>query len=236
MADAAGPMRRFYKEASSRLAEGGYQILLDDRPVRTPARQPLAVPSERLGEAIAAEWQAQGDKVDARSMSLTGLANAALDHVAPDPQTFARGLASYGETDLLCYRAEGPGALVARQSEVWDPPLAWARRRYDINFEIVPGIMHRAQPRHTLEQLAHAIAARSAFELAAMSPLVTVSGSLVLALALAEGEIDLEDAWAAATLDEQWQLEQWGADAEAEKALATRRVDFEAGYRFLKLL
>ena len=125
---------------------------------------------------------------------------------------------------------------MARQSELWDPPLAWARRRFDINFEIVCGIMHRPQPNNTVQQLAQAVAARDPFELAALSPLVTIGGSLVLALALAEGEIDLETAWSAATLDEQWQLEQWGADAEAEKALETRRRDFDAAYRFLQLL
>jgi chaperone required for assembly of F1-ATPase len=204
--------------------------------VKTPARQPLAVPSERLAQAIAEEWEAQGEKIDARSMPLTGLANAALDRVAADKEAFARGLAVYGESDLLCYRADAPAGLVARQSELWDPLLAWARRRFDVNFEIVSGIMHRPQPQNTIQQLAQAVAARDAFELAALSPLVTIGGSLVLALALAEGEIDLETAWSAATLDEQWQLEQWGADAEAEKALQSRRRDFEAGYRFLKLL
>ena len=229
-------MRRFYKHAVARPGEAGHHILLDERPVKTPARQPLAVPSERLAQAIAEEWEAQGEKIDARSMPLTGLANAALDRVAADKEAFARGLALYGESDLLCYRADAPAGLVARQSELWDPLLAWARRRFDINFEIVSGIMHRPQPQNTIQQLAQAVAARDAFELAALSPLVTIGGSLVLALALAEGEIDLETAWSAATLDEQWQLEQWGADAEAEKALETRRRDFEAGYRFLQLL
>ena len=229
-------MKRFYKDAAARPGEGGHEILLDGRPVKTPARHPLAVPSERLAAAIAQEWQAQGEKIDARSMPLTGLANAAIDRVAPDKETFARGLALYGESDLLCYRAESPAGLVTRQSELWDPPLAWARRRFDINFEVVPGIIHRPQPQNTIQQLAHAVAARDPFELAALSPLVTIGGSLVLALALAEGEVDLETAWAAATLDEQWQLEQWGADAEAEKALEGRRRDFDAAYRFLKLL
>lgn len=229
-------MKRFYTDAGVRAIEGGHEILLDERPVRTPARNALAVPSERLASAIAGEWRAQGEKIDARSMPLTGLANAAIDRVAPDKEAFARGLALYGESDLLCYRAESPAGLVARQSGLWDPLLAWARRRFDINFEVVPGIIHRPQPQNTIQQLAQAVAARDAFELAALSPLVTIGGSLVLALALAEGEIDLGTAWNAATLDEQWQLDQWGADAEAEKALETRRRDFEAAHRFLKLL
>jgi chaperone required for assembly of F1-ATPase len=229
-------MRRFYKEAASRPAEGGHEILLDGRPVKTPARRALVVPSDALAQAVADEWEAQGEKVDPRSMPFTGLANAAIDRVGPDRDSFARSLSQYGESDLLCYRAEGTDSLASRQARLWDPLLAWARRRFDVNFEVIAGIMHRPQPQHTIDQLSHAVAARSAFELAAFSPLVTISGSLVIALALAEGEIGLEEAWAAATLDEAWQLEQWGADAEAEKMLEGRRRDFEAAYRFLQLL
>jgi chaperone required for assembly of F1-ATPase len=169
-------------------------------------------------------------------MPLTGLANAAIDRVSPDPDAFAAGLAQYGESDLLCYRAEGPSALVARQSASWDPILAWARRRFDINFEVVTGIIHRPQPANTIAQLAQAVAARDAFELAALSPLVTISGSLVIALALAEEAIDLETAWAAATLDEAWQAERWGEDEEATARLEARRSEFEAAERFLRLL
>ena len=229
-------MKRFYRNAGSQPTNGGYEILLDGRGVKTPARKPLVVPSERLGQAISGEWNEQAETVNPRSMPLTGLANAAIDRVAPDPAAFARGVATFGESDLLCYRADQPRALVARQSQQWDPLLAWARRRYDVDFEVVTGIMHRPQPDRAVSQLAKAAAARGAFELAALSPLVTVSGSLIIALALAEDEIGLETAWFAATLDEQWQLEQWGSDAEAEKALDARRGDFEAGYRFLKLL
>ncbi|MDB5690975.1 MAG: ATPase, partial [Alphaproteobacteria bacterium] len=169
-------------------------------------------------------------------MTLTGLANAAIDRVVPDPDTFARGLAAYGESDLLCYRAEGPEPLVRRQEEGWGPLLAWARRRYDVDFEIVSGVMHRPQPDGTAERLGRAFAARDAFRLAALSPLVTVSGSIVVALALAEGEVGLEEAWAAARLDEAWQAEHWGEDPLAAQALAARRRDFEAAYLFLTLL
>jgi chaperone required for assembly of F1-ATPase len=229
-------VRRFYKEAALRPAAGGYEILLDGRPVKSPAKNPLLVPADRLGQAIVGEWSAQGEKIDPRTMPLTGLANAAIDRVAPDPTAFAAALAAYGETDLLCYRAEGPASLVARQQEQWDALLAWARRRFDIDFEIVGGIIHRPQPARTLEQLAKATAARDAFQLAALSPLVTISGSLVIALALTEGAVDLDTAWAAASLDEAWQAEQWGEDAEAAAVLENRRRDFEAAYRFLQLL
>lgn len=229
-------MKRFYKAAAVRESGGEYEILLDERPVKTPARQPLAVPSRALADAIAAEWNGQGEEVDPRSMPFTGLANAAIDRVAPDPDAFARSLALFGESDLLCYRAERPAALVARQAEVWDPLLAWARRRFDMDFEVVQGIMHRPQPQMTLRQLDFAISSYSAFQLAGLSPLVTIGGSLVIALALAEDAIDLDTAWAAASLDEAWQFEQWGEDAEAAKVLEARRQEFAAGYDFLKLL
>ena len=229
-------MKRFYKIAEARPAEGAWEILLDERPVKTPARNLLLAPTEGLGGGIAEEWNAQGEKVDPRSMPLTGLANAAIDRIAPDTAQFACSLAAYGETDLLCYRADAPAALVARQRELWDPLIAWARRRYDVDFEIVSGIIHRPQPNLTVEHLGRAVAARGPFELAAFSPLVTISGSLIIALALAEGAIDLDSAWAAAALDETWQAEQWGVDAEAARVLESRRSEFTAAYRFLELV
>jgi chaperone required for assembly of F1-ATPase len=226
-------VRRFYKAA----ADGeGNAILLDGRPVRTPGRAPLALPNPSLAEAIADEWNEQAEKIDPRSMPLTGLANAAIDRIARDRDAFAHGLALYGESDLLCYRAAGPAPLDAREAEHWDPLLAWAEARYDIAFVVTSGIVHRPQPPETVARLAAAVATRDAFELAGLSPLVTVSGSLVIALALAEGAVGLDAAWAAASLDEQWQLDQWGEDAEAVKALAGRRADFAAAARFLSLL
>jgi chaperone required for assembly of F1-ATPase len=226
-------VKRFYKAARA-TPEGG--IELDGRPVRTPAQAPLVLPTRALAEAVAAEWNAQGPKVDPRTMTLTGLANAAIDRIAPDKDAFARGLAAYGETDLLCYRAEAPPRLVERQSALWDPLLAWGRRRYDVDFEVTSGIVHRRQAAATVERLAHAVLARSAFELAALAPLVTISGSLIVALALAEGASDLETAWAAAAIDDHWQAEKWGEDAEAAAALAARRREFDAAHEFLTLL
>ena len=229
-------MKRFYREASVRTGAGGGEVLLDERPVKTPARRPLALPTEALAEAVAAEWNAQGDEVRPRTMPLTGLAHVAIDRVEPDKEAFAAGLAAYGESDLLCYRAEAPASLVARQTALWEPILAWARRRFDVNFVVTTGIMHQAQPANTVVQLSQAVAVRDPFELAALSPLVTIAGSLVIALALAGEAIDLETAWAAAALDEAWQAEQWGEDAEASARLAARRAEFEAAERFLKLL
>jgi chaperone required for assembly of F1-ATPase len=226
-------VRRFYREAS--VGQSG-AILLDGRPVKTPGRRDLAAPTGALAEAIADEWNAQDQRIDPRAMPLTGLANAAIDRVAPEFEAFARGLAAYGETDLVCYRAEGPAALAARQSELWDPILGWAQQRYDAVFELAIGVMHMPQPPETLARLKAAVAARDPFALAGLSPPATISGSLLIALALAEGAISLDQAWAAATLDEQWQAEQWGEDSDAAAALANRRRDFAAAARFLALL
>jgi chaperone required for assembly of F1-ATPase len=236
LAHAARAVKRFYKAAEVRQADGGYEILLDGRPVRTPSRTPLAVPTERLARAIAAEWEAQAETIDPRSMPLTGLANAAIDRVVPDRQAFARGLAAYGESDLLCYRAEGPQALIDRQVEAWDPLLAWARRRYDVDFVTTSGLLHFPQPPATIEQLAHAVAALDPYRLAALSPLVRIGGSLIAALAVLEKAITPEQAWDSVSIDERWQLEQWGSDPEAQLALDNRQRDFMTAARFLELL
>ena len=229
-------MKRFWKEAAATAEDGGWGVALDGKPVRTPARAPLVVPTQALGVAIAREWNSAGEQVEPREMPLTGLANAAIDRVAPDPQAFARGLARYGESDLACYRAEGPRALVGRQERSWDSLLSWACRRFDVDFRTTCGIVHVPQPDSTTQRLAHAVATLDPFRLAALSPLVTIGGSLVVALALLEGAIDVEAAWDTVTVDDRWQLEQWGPDAEAEAALEARRRDFFAATRFLELL
>jgi len=226
-------MKRFYKVAAA-TPDGG--IALDGRPVRTPGRAPLVAPTAALADAIAAEWDAQGDQIDPRAMRFTGFANAAIDRIAPDLVTFAQGLSVYGESDLLCYRADGPAALVRRQAEAWDPLLGWAAKRYDVAFNVTAGIVHVAQPPATLERLAAATLARDAFALAGLSPLVTISGSLVVALAVAEEAVLVDEAWSAVIVDEQWQAEQWGEDALAVQALAARRDDFAAAAEFLALL
>ncbi len=214
----------------------GFEILLDNRTVRTPARAALVLPNARLAEAVAAEWEAQNEDIDPRSMPLTGLANAAIDQVAPDCRAFAEPLARYAETELLCYRADTPASLVAAQAAAWDPLLAWAESRYDVAFTLVEGVIHRPQPPATVARLGEAITARDAFELAALSPIVTISGSLVIALAILKGALDPEAAFDAAHLDALWQEQRWGADAEALKARSLHRRDFDAACRFLRLL
>ncbi|USI74594.1 ATP12 family chaperone protein [Sphingomonas morindae] len=225
-------MRRFWSEVT--VAEGG--IRLDDKPVRTPARAPLRLPTQALAEAIAEEWRGVGETLDPRAMPLTGLANAAIDRIAPDSAAFAGQLAAYAETDLLCYRADGPASLVARQALHWDPPLDWARRHFGVDFTVTEGIVHVAQPPATVARLATALGDYDAFALAGLSPLTTLSGSLVLALAMAEGAIDAEPAWQAAELDQLWQAEQWGEDNLATAARVDRHAAFTAAARFLALL
>jgi chaperone required for assembly of F1-ATPase len=229
-------VKRFWKDVTVSAEGAGFAILLDGRPVKTPARASLAVPTEALAEAVAEEWRSVDGTIDPRAMPLTGLANAAIDRVAPDRAVFAAGLARYAEADLTCYRATGPSPLVRVQETAWDALLGWARRRYDVDFATTQGVTHVAQPPATTEQLSHAAEALDAFHLAGLSPLVTIGGSLVAALALLERAITPLQAWDAVSIDERWQIEQWGADDEAEKAIEDRRRDFLAAAQFLELL
>ena len=225
-------MKRFWREVG---VDAKGVVRLDERPVRTPGRVPLALPFPALAEAVAAEWRAVERDVDPRAMPLTGLANAAIDRVAPDPRAFATSLTRYAESDLLCYRADAPASLVARQAALWNPPLDWARARYDVWFEIVTGVMHRAQPPAMIARLGEAVAARDAWTLGPLSPIVTITGSLVLALALTEEAMSADDVWRAAECDEDWQAEQWGEDSLAARARESRKRDYDAAVRFLEL-
>lgn len=223
-------MKRFWTEVTLTPERG---VLLDGRPVRTPGRLPLVLPTDRLAELVAAEWRAVSETIDPRAMPMTGLANAAIERVAADPAAFAATLARYAENDLLCYRAESPPELVARQAALWDPPLAWASGRYDIHFVVATGIVHRPQPPATLARIGEAVAALDAFALAACAPITTLTGSIVLALAITEGAMTADEAWAAATIDEAWSAEQWGEDAQAAALLEARRREFDAAVGFL---
>ncbi len=226
-------MKRFWKQVD---VDADRVVRLDDRPVRTPGRTPLALPTPALAEAVAEEWRLVGETVDPRAMPLTGLANAAIDRIAVDPAPFAAGLARYAESDLLCYRADSPPELIARQDEVWNPLLDWARDRYDVHFTLVTGIMHQPQPEATAARLSQAVAALGAFQLAALSPVVTITGSLVLALALLEGAADADAVWTAAHVDEDFQAEQWGEDYLALEAREAKRREFDAAVGFLKAI
>lgn len=229
-------MKRFWTSAASVAVKGGHAVELDGRPVRTPARSELIVPTRALADAIVAEWNDCADELDPRGMPLTGLANAAIDRIATASQEFAAGIARYAENDLTCYRAEGPETLVTRQAESWDALLRWAQRRYDVEFATCSGVMHVEQPRDTVRKLEHAVAMLDPFRLAGLSPLVTIGGSLIAGLAVLEEMMPAADAWEAVSLDDRWQLEQWGDDADAAAALDARRRDFLSAARFLELL
>ncbi len=229
-------MRRFWKEVTLGQSTFGHAMRLDGRPVKTPTRNELALPTRRLADAVLAEWEAVEKTIDPMLMPMTGFANAAIDHIGGDRDGFVTAIAAYGETDLLCYRAAANEPLGARQATVWDPWLDWARARYDVSFVIVEGIMHEPQPEPTLVKLRAAVAARGTFELAAMAKLAHLSGSLVLTLALVERAGEAQDIWNAACLDELWQEELWGADHWADKNRADRWAEFTAAVRFLELL
>ncbi len=229
-------MKRFWTDVAVAEAGDGFGIALDRRDVRTPARALLNLPTRRLADAVAAEYAEQGEEVDPRAMPLTGLANAAIDQVGMDPAGFAATLARYAEADLLCYRADHPPRLVERQALSWDPLLDWARRRYDVDFVTGGGVIHFPQPEATVRRLAHEVTIFDAFHLAALSTLVTIGGSLVAGLAVVDDALGADEAWLAVSVDEQWQLDEWGSDCEAQIALDARRREFLAAARFLSLL
>jgi chaperone required for assembly of F1-ATPase len=228
-------VKRFWKDVTVE-REDGWTIKLDGRPLRTPARALLLVPSLKLANAIADEWREVGEDIDPAAMPLTGFANGAIDRVAPARESFADDLARYAEADLACYRAQGPGGLVELQQRSWDDLIGWARRRYDVDFVTTSGITHVAQPPATVDRLTQAVAELDPFRLAALSSLVAIGGSLVAALAVLEKALAPDAAWDAVSIDERWQLEKWGADRDAEVALQNRRRDFLAAARFLELL
>lgn len=236
MEEPGGQMRRFWKEVSLDPSTFGHAVRLDGRPVKTPTRNELALPTRKLANAVVAEWEAVEKTVDPMRMPMTGFANAAIDHIGADRDGFVTAIAAYGETDLLCYRAAADEPLGARQAAVWDPWLDWARARYDVSFVIVEGIMHQPQPAATLETLRAAVAARGTFELAAMAKLAHLSGSLVVTLAIVERAGDADALWTAACLDEIWQEELWGTDHWAQKNRSDREAEFMQAFRFLELL
>jgi chaperone required for assembly of F1-ATPase len=227
--------RRFWTDATVRPEGGGFTVLLDTRPVRTPLKAPLILPTEALAQEVAAEWQAQTAVVTPATMPFTRAANSAIDTVIPQHDAVAEMLAAYGASDLLCYRATGPGALIARQAAAWDPLLDWSATALQAPLRVTAGVMHVDQPPASLAALATAVRALSAFQLAAFHDLVALSGSLVLALAVTRGRLTVGDAWEASRIDETWQIEQWGADEEAAELAARKRADFLQADRFFAL-
>lgn len=229
-------MKRFYKEASAAPAEGGFVIRLDGRPVRTPKKAELVLPTAALADAIAGEWSAQGERIVPASMPLCRLANTAIDWVRPERERISALLAGYGETDVVCYLAPEPEELAARQAAAWRPLLDWATRRYDARLRITRALQPALQDPAALTALRRALEGYDDMALMSVHDLVTISGSLVIGLALAEGAIDLERAWAAALAEELFQAERWGEDEEAASRRARLKSELGAALRFLDLL
>ncbi|MEM9047658.1 MAG: ATP12 family protein [Pseudomonadota bacterium] len=230
------PSRRFWTQAGTAPAPGGHALLLDGKPVRSPARAPLVLPTRALAQALAREWDAQGESILPASMPLTRAANVAIDGVSGAHAAVAEMVAAYGQSDLLCYRADDPPGLVARQQAAWDPLLAWAAEVLDAPLTVTSGVMHAAQPASSLARLRACVAALDPFALTAMHDLVTLSGSLVLGLAVQAKHSAPDRAWTLSRIDEDWQAEKWGLDAEAADAASERRAAFQSAARLLTLL
>lgn len=227
--------KRFWTSAEVTEAPGGFAVTLDGRQVKTPAKAPLVVPSRALAEAIAREWQAQDEKIDPATMPVTRGANAAIDKVRTQHAEVAALIADYGGTDLLCYRAEAPRELVARQSAHWDPLLDWAEAALGARLAVTQGVVPVAQPEATLAALSARVAAMDEWQLAALHDLVGLTGSLVLGLAVAEGRLTADEAWTIAQIDEAWQAEQWGADDEAAAHADRKRAALLDAERFWRM-
>lgn len=224
--------RRFYKTVTVTEDSG---IALDGKPVRTPMKAPLRLPGKALAEAVAAEWEAQGTEINPALMPLTRLANTAIDRVSRERSKIVAEASAYANSDLVCYRADRPPDLVARQSAAWDPVLDWARTALDAPFTVTAGVMHQPQPEAALNAFAAAVAALDEFELAAFHTLMTLTGSALIAMMLVRRAVSPEEAWRIAHVDEDYQAEFWGEDDEARARRASRREEFMASCRFLSL-
>ncbi len=218
--------KRFWKAASVADAPGGYTVELDGRLVKTPAKALLAVPSHALATRIAEEWDSQGEVVDPLSMPYTRSANAAIDKVTHQHAEVAQLLADYGDADLLCYRAERPDSLIARQTVAWDPVLDWAAEALDARLIPRTGVIHKPQSPEALARLSARVQAMDAFTLTAFHDLVGMSGSLILGFAALYDHKPVADIWKLSRLDELWQAEQWGDDEEALELAAKKESDF----------
>jgi chaperone required for assembly of F1-ATPase len=227
--------KRFYKTVAIKDDGGeGAALLLDGKPVRTPGKAPLVLPTRVLAEAVADEWRAQKERIDPATMPLTKLANSAIDGVRGREQAVIDDIVKYAGSDLLCYRAEGPKGLVASQGKHWDPVLAWAKATLAAPLRLAEGVVHVAQPKASLRRIRRELEGLNPFSLAALHVMTSLTGSALLALAVARGKLTPEQAWAAAHVDEDFQISQWGEDAEAAARRKHRWRDFAASARLLE--
>lgn len=229
-------IRRFYRAADVAAATDGFAVVLDGRPVRTPAGRQLAVPVRALADALAEEWQSQGETLEPTAMPLTQLASTAIDRVGPNREAIVEELLRYATSDLLCYRAEQPRELVERQNRVWQPLLDWATSAFDVRLAVTAGVIPVSQPEAAVAALRRSLGAFDDWRLTALQAATAATGSLILALSMAHGRLSAADAFAASQLDELYQAELWGDDAEAEQRRARLRDDVDAAGRFFAYL
>jgi chaperone required for assembly of F1-ATPase len=229
-------IKRFYKSVDVHEEATGFAIRLDTRPIKTPAGKPLRAPTRALAEAIAAEWQGQGDMILPDTMPLTKSLNTTLDRIAPNREAIIADLANYAASDVLCYRAASPIELVRRQAAAWDPWLDWAAERHGARLAVTTGITHIAQPDEALARLRDAIAAHDDHRLVGLHTSITITASVILGLAFASKALTAEEAFTTAQIEETYQAELWGLDAEAQKARANRLADLKAAEAYLNLL
>lgn len=223
--------RRFWTDVTVKPCHQGWQVLLDDRALKTPAKQELILPTEGFATAVADEWAGIDAEVDPLNLPHTRMANVAVDRLADDPGPVVEMLAEYGATDLLCYRATGPVALSEHQSAAWDPVLTWAQQTFGARLAVTSGVMHVAQDRDDLDKLRAPISDMTAFQLAGFHDLVKISGSLVLGLAAAHCFLSADEAFALSRIDEHWQEEQWGRDEDAHAAEVLKAAEFAHAHR-----
>jgi chaperone required for assembly of F1-ATPase len=229
--------KRFYQRVSVEPDEGGFAVKLDGRPVRTPGKALLALPNEAAAQLVADEFDAQAETIDPVTMPVLRLVNTAVDGVASDPQAVLEDILRFASSDLVCYRADAPQGLVERQNERWDPVIDWARAALGARFNLAEGVVHVVQPRETIAVLGVHLRQRTEpLTLAALHVMTSLTGSALLALAVEAGELDPEAAWLAAHVDEDWQIEHWGQDAEAMARRAQRKRDFLAAVALLRAL
>lgn len=228
-------MKRFWRDVTVGAAEGGWRVLLDGRPIRTPRGAAQVVPGAALAEAMAAEWRAQGDEVDPALFRYRDMADYAIDVVATDRAALVRDLLAYAETDTLCYRADPDEPLYRRQIEVWEPLLSAFETREGVRLERVSGVLHRDQPEATMARLRERLEALDPFALAALNAMTALAASLCVALSALEPDADVDALWQAASLEELWQAELWGVDELAEARRARRGADFSTAAGFARL-
>lgn len=231
----ASPARRFYKQVSVAGAEAPFTITLDDRPLRTPLKRPLDLPTKLLADAVAAEWEAQERKIEPHNMPFTKLANTALDRVATHRDRIIGEIVDFAGSDLVCYRAANPPDLVERQARTWQPVLDWAREAFAGEFQATEGVVHIAQPSASLTALRDYLSAKSPWTLTALHNMTTLTGSALISTMACERGLLPAEAWLAAHVDEDWQIEQWGWDEEARHRRAFRKREFDICLRFCEL-